>query len=65
MRVLVVAADATERRVLALQTDLWGAPSSAANVAEALALVQTDSHSTSPSSSTGARPSTAWRSRSP
>jgi CheY-like chemotaxis protein len=41
MRVLVVAADATERRVLALQTELWGAPSSAANVADALALVQT------------------------
>src|SRR4029077_5881316 len=41
MRVLVIAADATERRVLALQTELWGAPSSAANVADALALVQT------------------------
>jgi CheY-like chemotaxis protein len=40
MRVLVVAADATERRVLALQTELWGAPSSAANVADGLALVQ-------------------------
>lgn len=40
MRVLVVAADATERRVLALQADLWGAPSTAATVAEALALVQ-------------------------
>jgi len=41
MRVLVVAADATERRVLALQTELWGAPSTAANVADALALMQT------------------------
>jgi CheY-like chemotaxis protein len=40
MRVLVVAADGTERRVLALQSELWGAPSTAANVAEALALVQ-------------------------
>src|SRR6202165_2357591 len=40
MRVLVIAADATERRVLALQTELWGAPSSAANVADGLALVQ-------------------------
>jgi CheY-like chemotaxis protein len=40
MRVLVIAADATERRVIALQTELWGAPSSAANVADGLALVQ-------------------------
>ncbi len=40
MRVLVVAADATERRVLALQAELWGAPATAANVADALALVQ-------------------------
>lgn len=40
MRVLVVAADATERRVLALQAELWGAPSTAATVAEALSLVQ-------------------------
>ncbi len=40
MRVLVVAADATERRVMALQTELWGAPSTSANVADALALVQ-------------------------
>ncbi len=40
MRVLVIAADATERRVLALQTELWGAPSTATNVADGLALVQ-------------------------
>ncbi len=40
MRVLVVAADATERRVLALQGELWGAPSTPATVAEGLALVQ-------------------------
>ena len=40
MRVLVIAADGTERRVLALQAELWGAPSTAANVAEALSLVQ-------------------------
>jgi CheY-like chemotaxis protein len=40
MRVLVVAADATERRVLALQAELWGAPATVANVADALALVQ-------------------------
>ncbi|OLC26402.1 MAG: hypothetical protein AUG06_04745 [Actinobacteria bacterium 13_1_20CM_2_65_11] len=40
MRVLVVAADGTERRVLALQAELWGAPSTAANVAEALSFVQ-------------------------
>jgi CheY-like chemotaxis protein len=40
MRVLVIAADATERRVLALQADLWGAPATSANVADALALVQ-------------------------
>ncbi|TME54724.1 MAG: response regulator [Chloroflexi bacterium] len=40
MRVLVIAADATERRVLALQAELWGAPATVANVADALALVQ-------------------------
>ncbi|TMD90153.1 MAG: response regulator [Chloroflexi bacterium] len=40
MRVLVIAADATERRVMALQTELWGAPATVANVADALALVQ-------------------------
>ena len=40
MRVLVIAADATERRVLALQAELWGAPSLAANVADGLGLVQ-------------------------
>lgn len=40
MRVLVIAADATERRVLALQSELWGAPATAANVADGLALVQ-------------------------
>ena len=40
MRVLVIAADATERRVLALQTELWGAPATVANVADGLALVQ-------------------------
>ena len=42
MRVLVVAADPTERRVLALQSELWGAPATAATVAEALALVQAE-----------------------
>ncbi|TMB98605.1 MAG: hypothetical protein E6J40_05915 [Chloroflexi bacterium] len=40
MRVLVIAADATERRVMALQAELWGAPATVANVADALALVQ-------------------------
>src|ERR1700730_5087593 len=40
MRVLIIAADATERRVLALQSELWGAPAAGANVAEALAAVQ-------------------------
>ena len=40
MRVLVVAADPTERRVLALQSELWGAPATPATVAEALAFVQ-------------------------
>ena len=40
MRVLIVAADPTERRVLALQAELWGAPATAANVADALGLIQ-------------------------
>jgi CheY-like chemotaxis protein len=40
MRVLVVAADATERRVLAMQGELWGAPSTAATTAEALDLIR-------------------------
>jgi CheY-like chemotaxis protein len=40
MRVLVIAADPTERRVLALQSELWGAPSTAAEAAEALRLVE-------------------------
>jgi CheY-like chemotaxis protein len=40
MRVLVVAADATERRVLALQCELWGAPATAATTAEALDLIR-------------------------
>jgi CheY-like chemotaxis protein len=40
MRVLVVAADATERRVLELQAELWGAPSTSATPADALELVR-------------------------
>jgi CheY-like chemotaxis protein len=40
MRVLVIAADATERRVLALQSELWGALATVATVADALAAVQ-------------------------
>jgi CheY-like chemotaxis protein len=40
MRALIVTADPTERRVMALQTELWGAPTTAATPAEALALVQ-------------------------
>lgn len=40
MRVLVVAADATERRVLSLQAELWGAPSVAATPADALEAVR-------------------------
>jgi len=40
MRTLIVVADPTERRVMALQTELWGAPTIAATPAEALALVQ-------------------------
>ena len=39
MQVLVVAADATERRVLAMQAELWGAPSTAAEPADAAKLV--------------------------
>ena len=38
MQVLVVAADATERRVLAMQTELWGAPSTAVEPADAARL---------------------------
>jgi CheY-like chemotaxis protein len=40
MRTLVVTADPTERRVMALQTELWGAPTTAATPAEALALIE-------------------------
>jgi CheY-like chemotaxis protein len=40
MRVLVVAAEATERRVMALQTETWGASASAATPEEAVGLVQ-------------------------
>ena len=40
MRVLVVTADATERRVMALQTETWGATATAATPDEALGLVQ-------------------------
>ena len=40
MRTLIVAVDPTERRVMALQTELWGAPTTAATPAEALALVE-------------------------
>jgi len=40
MRVLVVAADATERRVMALQTETWGATATAATPDEAVRLVQ-------------------------
>ena len=40
MRVLVVAADATERRVMALQTETWGATATAATPEEAVGLVQ-------------------------
>jgi len=39
MQALVVVADATERRVLAMQAELWGAPSTAAEPAEASGLV--------------------------
>jgi CheY-like chemotaxis protein len=40
LSVLVVAADATERRVLSLQSELWGAPSVAATPGDALDLVR-------------------------
>ncbi len=40
MKTLIVVADPTERRVMALQTELWGAPTTATTPAEALALVQ-------------------------
>ena len=39
MQVLVVAADASERRVLAMQAELWGAPTTAAEPAQALEMV--------------------------
>ena len=39
MQVLVVAADATERRVLAMQAELWGAPSTAAEPGDAARLI--------------------------
>jgi CheY-like chemotaxis protein len=39
MQVLVVVADATERRVLAMQAELWGAPSASAEPAEAPGLI--------------------------
>lgn len=39
MQVLVVAADPTERRVLAMQAELWGAPSTAVEPADAARLV--------------------------
>jgi CheY-like chemotaxis protein len=40
MRVLVVTSEQTERRVMALQTETWGATATAATPEEALALVQ-------------------------
>ena len=40
MRVLVVAAEATERRIMALQTETWGATATAATPEEAVGLVQ-------------------------
>jgi CheY-like chemotaxis protein len=40
MRVLVVTADPTERRVLALQSEQWGATATAATLEDALAVVQ-------------------------
>src|SRR5207245_4886388 len=40
MRRLGSAAEASERRVLALQSELWGAPATVANVADGLAAVQ-------------------------
>ncbi len=41
MRVLVVAADATERRVLGLQAELWGAPSTSATPQLPIVLIAT------------------------
>ena len=41
MKVLVVAAEATERRVMALQTETWGAVATPATPEEAVALVET------------------------
>jgi len=40
MKVLVVTGEATERRVMALQTETWGAAATAATLEEALALIQ-------------------------
>ncbi len=40
MKVLVVAADPTERRVMALQAETWGASATVATPEEAIALVQ-------------------------
>ena len=40
MKVLVVTAESTERRVMALQTETWGAVATAAKLEEALGLVQ-------------------------
>jgi CheY-like chemotaxis protein len=40
MRVLVVTADATERRVMALQTETWGATATAGTPDEAVGLVE-------------------------
>jgi CheY-like chemotaxis protein len=40
MKVLVVSAEATERRVMALQTETWGAVATAATLDEAVALIQ-------------------------
>jgi CheY-like chemotaxis protein len=40
MKTLIVIADPTERRVIALQTELWGAPTTAASPAEAVALIE-------------------------
>ena len=40
MRVLVVTAEATERRVMALQTETWGAVATAATAEESLGLIQ-------------------------
>jgi CheY-like chemotaxis protein len=40
MKVLVVTAEVTERRVMALQTETWGAVATAATLEEALGLIQ-------------------------